>query len=167
MKMGSALILKFIMITVVLWIVLGLFGVSLTNILLISIVLTIVSLIGDMVVFPKVGNVSATIGDFVLSLVVIWLMGSFLFAESVPLGMAAFVSAIIISVGEFVFHKYLQKSFFTKEKAVPEKNFKSYPENNMQTEFGSEVDVKKRVEDKPKNKNPIHRPKKRKKKNPY
>ena len=67
--------------------------------------------------------------------------------------MATFISAIIIAVGEFVFHMYLQKQIFTDEKVVPEKDFNSYQRNNMQTEFGSEVDIKKPVEDKPKEKN--------------
>ncbi len=167
MKTITALIIKFIMIVAVLWIVLGLFGVSFANILLTSVVLTGVSFIGDMFVLPRVGNVAATIADFGLALVLVWLVGTYFFNQPIRLGMAALLSAIILAVGEFVFHKYLQKQILIDEKVVPEKNFNSYQKNNMQTEFGSEVDIKKLVEDKPKDKSKKYRPKKRKKKNPY
>lgn len=167
MKTITALIIKFIMITVVLWIVLGLYGVSFAGILLTSVLLTGVSFIGDMFLLPRIGNIAATIADFGLAFILIWLVSTYFVGQPVRSGMAAFISAIIIAVGEFVFHKYLQNQIFTDEKVVPEKDFSSYQRNNMQTEFGSEVDIKKPVEDKRKEKSYKHRPKKRKKKNPY
>ena len=167
MKTITALIIKFVMIVAVLWIVFGLYGASFANILLTSVLLTGVSFIGDMFVLPRVGNVAATIADFVLALILIWLVGTIFFEQPIQLGVATFISAIILAAGEFVFHIYLQKQIFTDEKVVPEKNFNSYQKNNMQTEFGSEVDIKKPVEDKPKAKSKKYRPKKRKKKNPY
>jgi hypothetical protein len=167
MKIVKALILKLIIVTVVLWNFLGLYGVSLASIMLTSVVLTSVLFIGDMFVLPRVGNVGATIADFGIALVIIWLMGTYFFNQPIRIGMATFISAIIITVGEFLFHLYLQKQILAEERNVPEKNFSSYQMNNMRTEFGSEVDIKKPVEDKPKDKNYKHRPKKRKKKNPY
>jgi hypothetical protein len=167
MKIVKALIPKFIMVTAVLWIVLGLFGVSLADILLTSVLLTGVSFIGDMFLLPRVKNIAVTIADFGLAFVLIWLVGTYFFEQPIRLGMATFISSIIIAAGEFVFHMYLQKQIFTDEKVVPEKNIRSYQKDNLQTEFGSEFDIKKPVEDKPKEKNFKHRPKKRKKKNPY
>lgn len=177
MKFLSSLIIKFVMVTAVLWIILGIFGVSFGNILLTSVLLTIISLVGDMFVLPRYGNIAATIADFGLALVVIWLVGSFLYDQPIRLGMAAFVSAIMITVGEFVFHKYLQNRYFTHEKPIPEENFTSYRKDNLQTEFGSEYDIEKPVEENPSDKAStkknaadkgiIIRPKKRRKKNPY
>ena len=167
MKTMTALIIKFVMITVVLWVVLGLYGVSFAHILLTSVLLTGVSFIGDMFLLPRIKNIAATIADFGLALVMIWLVGTYFYDQPVRLGMAAFISAILIAGGEFVFHKYLQKQIFTDEKVVPEKDIRSYQKDNLQTEFGSEYDIKKPVEDKPKDKNKKYRPKKRKKKNPY
>ena len=167
MKKITALVIKFIMILAVLWIVLGLYGVSFTNILLTSVLLTGVSFIGDMFVLPRVGNIAATIADFVIALILIWLVGTVFFEQPIKLGVATFISAIILVAGEYVFHMYVQSQIFTDEKVVPEKSISSYRKDNLQTEFGSEFDIKKPVEDKPTDKNYKHRPKKRKKKNPY
>ena len=162
MKMIRPLILKFIMIMAVLWIVLGLYGVSFINILLTSVVLTGVSFIGDLFILPKIGNVAATIADFGLAFVMIWLLGSALFTPSIRIGMASLVSAAIITVGEYLFHKYLQKQIFTEEKISTGENLNSYNQQNMQTEFGLENDIKKPI------KKPKHqKSKKLKKKNPY
>lgn len=152
MKFLTSLIIKFVMVTAVLWIMLGVFGVSFGNIMLTSILLTVISLVGDMFVLPRSGNVAATIADFGLALVLIWLVGSFLYDQPIRLGMAAFVSAIMITVGEFVFHKYLQNRYFTHEKAIPENNFTLYRKDNLQTEFGSEYDIEKPVEEIPSDK---------------
>ena len=163
----KALIWKFIMVTVVLWVVLGLFGVSFGDILLTSIVLTGVSYIGDRIVLPRVGNVSATLADLVLSFVVIWLLGSFLYEEPIQLVAASLTSAIIITAGEFLFHLYLQKQAPPDEKPQQEEKINVYQKNNMQTEFGSEVEIKPPIGKKTKAINHKQRPKKRKKKNPY
>ena len=140
MKFIKPLLVKFVMIMAVLWIVLGLFGVSFTDILLTSIVLTGVSYIGDMFILPRVGNITATIADFGLAFVLIWLMGSILYEGPILLGLASLISSIIITGGEFIFHKYLQKQVFTEERVKLE-DFGGYRQRNMQTEFGSELNV--------------------------
>jgi hypothetical protein len=145
MKILSSLIIKFVMVTAVLWIVLGIiFGVSFGDIFLTSMILTVISLAGDMFVLPKYGNVSATIADFGLSLVLIWLVGAFLYEQPIRLGMAAFVSAIMIAVGEFLFHKYIQKQLFTSKN--PSSEISLFQMANLQTEFASEHDIEKPVE---------------------
>lgn len=173
MRFLSALVIKFVMVTAVLWIVLGMFGVSFSDILLTSVLLTVISLVGDIFVLPRIGNIAATIADVGLAFVLIWLVGSFIYEQPVRVGMAAFISAIIIAVGEFVFHKYMKNRFFTAEKTMWEKSSTSIQKDNLQTEFGTEFDIEEPVQKKPskldaKGKNkPIIRPKKRKKKNPY
>jgi Protein of unknown function (DUF2512) len=147
MKFLSALILKFVMVTAILWVVLGMFGVSFGNILFTSILLTVISLAGDMLVLPRIGNVVATIADFGLAFVLIWLVGSFLYEQPVRVGIAAFLSAIVIALGEFLFHMYLQNQYFTDEKPTPENTYILYQKDNLQTEFGSEYDIKKFVEE--------------------
>ncbi|MER2089739.1 MAG: YndM family protein, partial [Sporosarcina sp.] len=142
MKTITALIIKFIMITAVLWIVLGLYGVSFGDILLTSVLLTGVSFIGDMYLVPRVKNIAATIADFGLAFVMIWLVGTYFYERPIQLGMAAFLSTIIIAAGEFIFHKYLQKQIFADEKVIPEKTSSSYQKDNLQTEFGSEFYIK-------------------------
>lgn len=122
MKHAKALLIKFIMITVVLWLVLTLgFDVSFRNTLLVSVVLTAVAyLLGDLMVFRKSGephehkkrNMIATASDMVLAFAIIWLMGDALFSNDVNLLSASLISAIIIAGGEWVFHKYMDSQIF-------------------------------------------------------
>ena len=62
-----AIVIKFIMITAVLWIVFGLFGYSFGEVLVSSVLLTGVSyIVGDRIMLPRYGNVVATIADLAL-----------------------------------------------------------------------------------------------------
>lgn len=140
MHMRSFLI-KWIMILAVLWVVLGWFyGVSFTDILLTSVILTAVAYVADVYILPRVGNVFAAIIDFVMAMVVIWLMGSYLFDE-IPLGTASFISAIIITIGELLFHRYMKNQVSEKQSKTTERDQVYYEPSNLRTEFGSEVDV--------------------------
>ncbi|MFC4022483.1 YndM family protein [Oceanobacillus longus] len=139
MKHTTPLLIKFIMTTAVLWIVLGLFfGVTFGDILATSVVLTAVAYLGDLYIMPRIGNTAATIGDFALAWVVIWLIGSTMYGEPISLGTAAFISAITIAAGEIFYHRYLKKSVFENEKDRESKI--AYFPNRFQTEFSTEID---------------------------
>ncbi|MDQ6466599.1 YndM family protein [Exiguobacterium acetylicum] len=65
----------------------------------------------------KKRNMMATIADILLSFFVIWVMGeSMIKNPGEDIIQAALISALIIGVGEWFFHKYLDKNVF------PEKN---------------------------------------------
>ena len=141
MNTVRALIIKFIMITAVLWIVLGLYGFTFGDILVSSVLITGVSyIIGDRIILPRFGNVVATIADFGLVFVMLWSFGSYLFEPQEGLGTASFISALIIGIGEALFHRYLERDSPDDELTMPE-DFESY-RNAMQTEFGTEEDIK-------------------------
>jgi len=138
-------LIKWVMVLAVLWVVLGWFyGVSFIDILLTSVVLTVVAYVADVYILPRVGNVFAAIMDFILATAVIWIMGSFLFEEPIALGTASFISAIIITIGELMFHRYMKKQVFDKKPERVDTDDKTYSgqPSNLQTEFGSEFDVK-------------------------
>ncbi|MGO1059434.1 YndM family protein [Planococcus sp. FY231025] len=143
MNHGKALVIKFLMITVVLLIILtGIFDVEFEKTLLISLVLTVLAYaLGDLMIFRKTGNQAhnhgtahsnadqhhdredhkkrnmlATIADIVLSFLVIWLMGDVLIENAEDIVTAALISALVIGGGEWFFHKYLDRNVF------PEKN---------------------------------------------
>ncbi|MBB6450788.1 hypothetical protein HNR44_002778 [Geomicrobium halophilum] len=124
------------MTTAVLWIVMGgIFGIPLTEILLISVLLTGVSfIVGDLWIYPKAGNLAATISDFCLILIGIWVLGG-LFTQ-LDFGEAAMTSAVILAVGEWFFHRYMDTQVFEEQAS------ENPPERNLQTEFGSDMDVK-------------------------
>ncbi|MCA1042275.1 YndM family protein [Bacillus infantis] len=122
MEHVKALIIKFVMIAVVLGIILtGFFDVSLTDSLLISVVLTILAYIaGDLLIFRTTGdrsdqgkrNLIATISDAVLAFLVIWFMGNNLVANDSDIITASIISALVIAAGEWFFHKYLDSHVF-------------------------------------------------------
>lgn len=75
----EGLLMKFVMITVLLWGVLGIFyEVSFTNILITSVVLSVVGYVGDIYLLSKIGNLWATTGDFVIAYAVTYFLGSYI-----------------------------------------------------------------------------------------
>ena len=130
------------MITVVLWIVLGLYGVGLGTILTTSVLITGVSfIVGDIFILPRFGNTVATVADFGLTLAMIWLVNTYLFEPFVGLGTASLISAFVIALGEIFFHLYMQSQVFKNEELWSKEN-EGLNQRDMLTEFGSEVDIK-------------------------
>ena len=117
MEHVKALLIKFVMITAVLWIVLGgFYDVGFADILMISVLLTGVSyLAGDLFLLPRLENWSATFADLGLAFAGVWFLGNFLFEQNIQLGNAAIISALIIAVGEYFFHKYMANEVLTEE----------------------------------------------------
>ena len=122
----KAVLIKFVMLTAVLWIVLTVaFEVSFLNTLLVSAVLTVAAyVLGDLLIFRKSGdnqehqkrNLIATFSDMVMAFAVIWLMGEALFSNDTNILSASLISAILIAGGEWYFHKYIDKNvFYVKE----------------------------------------------------
>lgn len=141
MQHVKAFLIKWVMITAVLWIVLtGFFGVSFINMFAIGIIVTGASyLTGDLLILPKSQNWVASIADFVLAFAIIWLLGSMLFAPNVPLGTAAFISALIIAIGEMFFHGYMIKTVLP-DHSEDEHHRIDHPKGHLQAEFGEEID---------------------------
>jgi hypothetical protein len=122
MQHVKAILIKFVMITAVLGIVLtGFFDIGFTETLSISFVLTLAAyVLGDMMVFRMAGdetertkrNAIATVSDIGLSFFVIWLLEEMIVAGIDSPVLAAFVSALVISAGEWFFHGYLDNRVF-------------------------------------------------------
>ena len=122
----KAVLIKFVMLTAVLWIVLTVaFDVSFLNTLIVSAVLTVAAyVLGDLLIFRKSGkdqehqkrNLIATFSDMVMAFAVIWLIGEALFSNDTNILSASLISAILIAGGEWYFHKYIDKNvFYVKE----------------------------------------------------
>lgn len=138
----KAFLMKFLMITLVLWIVLGIFyDVSITDILITSVVLSVVGYVGDIFILPLIGNVWAALADFVLAYAIIWLIGSYIYEQPVSLGSAAFISSLLLMMGEFFLHRYMQMNIFEPKKANPDERAGYYQRTNLQTEFAEEEDI--------------------------
>lgn len=114
MEHVKALSIKGVMTLVVLWLVLGMgYDMSFWPMILVTtIVLGLVSyLAGDLGILPAAGNIMATISDLVLSFLVIWLLGLLMTdIDGSTVAVAAIISAVIIAIGEYLFHIYMLKS---------------------------------------------------------
>ena len=111
MKYIEAIIMKFAMVFAVLFVILGIaYGVEVFDIFLISLVVTIIGFIGDMLIYPRTSNKIATAGDLVLVFILVWLLGM-LWIENPEssLVMPAVYSAVVIAIGEWFYHIYLTK----------------------------------------------------------
>ena len=113
MKHIVALLIKYTAISAVLLVILGFFqDISIPRILLISLLVTgSAYLIGDLFILPKYGNMVATIADFGLSFLGIWVLTYLLTDADFTRNIVAssFWSALLISVVEIFFHIYMKK----------------------------------------------------------
>lgn len=118
----KALVIKFVMIAAVLGIILaGIFDFAFSDTLVISLVLTLLAyVVGDLGIFQNTGaraeqdkrNIIATLSDVLLAAIVIYFMGLSFAENSESIVAAAVVSAVVIGLGEWFFHKYIDKQVF-------------------------------------------------------
>jgi Protein of unknown function (DUF2512) len=113
MKHIKAIAIKFVSSLVLLSIILGLFfDMAFSNIFLITLVLGVAAyLIGDLLILPRTNNTVATIADFGLAFLIIWLM-----SENLTYGDNHFSMSLIAALGvalfEYMFHKYVANNVF-------------------------------------------------------
>ncbi|WP_060679051.1 YndM family protein [Virgibacillus halodenitrificans] len=140
MEHWKAVFMKFIMCTGILGLVLGLFfGVSFPNIFILSVLLTVVSyIVGDVYLLPRFENWGATLFDFILAFVAIYLLGSFLFEMEIPLVTASLVSSAFLAVGEYFFHKYMANQVLDGH-AIRSGEEKELINQKLQAEYSEEL----------------------------
>ncbi|PLT33334.1 hypothetical protein CUU64_13600 [Bacillus sp. V5-8f] len=102
----------------------GAFHLELNELLLISLSLTALTYFpGDLFIFRMIGdqsdpdkrNVITTAFDAVLAFLIIWIMGEILFSHDDGLITVSLICAVIISVCEWIFHKYLDYYVFDQK----------------------------------------------------
>ena len=144
------LLIKFTIIFFVSGVILWMFGMSYMNIFLLSILVTVITFVVDMVILPRYGNVIATIVDFGIVFVVILLGSAFLFGSEGGIGWAALTPATVIALGEAFFHKFLRKNFFVDAYPSIDATYKKFdgeeqlgPDEleHLRTEFSNEFDI--------------------------
>jgi len=121
----KAIIIKFVMIAVVLGIIVsGIFGGEFSDTLWMSAVLTVLAyIIGDLGIFRNIGddsdytkrNAIATLSDAILTFAIVYFMGKDIFVGDDNLFSAALLSAIVVGIGEWFFHKYLDNNVFDEK----------------------------------------------------
>ncbi|MFC7441342.1 DUF2512 family protein [Laceyella putida] len=113
MRHLTPLLMKFLMLTVLLYLVLGLyFDLRWGDILFLSVTLTLVGYVTDLFILPKVGNYLAILSDLGISYAIIATYLTYLRFENTTI---AFYAALAIGIGEWFFHKYIRKRLFNGE----------------------------------------------------
>lgn len=114
MKHFTALLIKFVMVTLILEIILNMLTeLTLTEILYISVAVTVLAyIIGDLLILPASNNIVATLADIGQALATIY-MFNYLWGTRYISLYDALVSAVVIGVGEWFFHIYV------KEQLIP------------------------------------------------
>lgn len=117
MKHVYALLIKFLMVAVVLEVILSMLtDLTFSEILYVSATVTILAyIIGDLLILAASNNTVATLSDAVLAAVVIFLFNYMWEARTIPLS-AALISAAVLGLGEWLFHKYVAKNVFPNER---------------------------------------------------
>lgn len=113
MRHLEAVLIKFLMVAVVLELVLlNMSLLSFWRIMIIAAVVTALSyVLGDFLILRRTTNTTATISDIVLSFLFIY-MFNFVFFNYVISFAAALVAAVVIGVGEWFFHKFVERMVF-------------------------------------------------------
>ncbi|QTM98575.1 DUF2512 family protein [Sediminibacillus dalangtanensis] len=110
MEHGKALGMKALMVLPIMWIIMTLiFDVSFWSTTILGIILIVAAYaLGDMMIFPRTSNMMATLSDFGLALIVLWIGLAVIGAESTFL--PALITAVVIAAGEWFYHKWLVKN---------------------------------------------------------
>ncbi len=120
MKHVRALLIKFIASFALLYLILGLmYGMDFGEVLLLSAVLGIAAyIIGDILILPRTNNVLATIADFFIAWLII-----FMFVDGMAVTDNTFTATTIAALGvgvfELFFHRYLAKQILPNDDKRP------------------------------------------------
>ncbi|HSU79963.1 MAG TPA: YndM family protein [Candidatus Angelobacter sp.] len=109
MRTLMVLVMKFVCALIAFTVGLNLFfNATITEIISFSLLTTLVSyFLGDLLILPNLGNATATVVDFILTYVVIWVFGSVVLHNYLQIAWGSILSAAIITLGEIFIHYYL------------------------------------------------------------
>ncbi len=111
----SAVAIKLTLVAFVLLTIFSLmYGYVLWNTLVLTFIVTgIAYVIGDLWILKMTNNLISTIADVGIGTLSLWIIGPFVLNEPVSFFLAL-ISAVIIAVGEWFFHKYVDMAVFRR-----------------------------------------------------
>lgn len=153
MRHVMVLFIKFVTSVIVFAISLDLFfNATAVDIISFSLILTAVSyLIGELVVLPQLGNRSATIVDFILTYMTVWIFGNIFLDSYIQIGWGSILAATLITASEVFVHRYFM-SVMPDADERDSRNNRFNPRLAFGTEFGEEHDIRE-------DRKPDHKPK--------
>ncbi|MGO4889584.1 YndM family protein [Anaerobacillus sp. MEB173] len=92
-------------------------GATLVDIIIISLIVTpIAYFVGDLFIMPRVGNAIASILDFGLTFLMLWILGLIFFADrNSSILLATLFTTFFITLSEPLFHAYLKNKLFNEK----------------------------------------------------
>ncbi|RYG74189.1 DUF2512 family protein [Lentibacillus lipolyticus] len=136
----KALGIKAIAIGLTVFSLFGLFyNANLTNLFWISVLTTgITYLIGELFVLGRFGNVVASIADFPLAFLSLWLLGVMFIDAGIPIVTTSLIAAFFITCCEPFIHTYITEQLAVERKDEDES---SSITGQLQTEFSEEFEA--------------------------
>ncbi|MBU8906862.1 YndM family protein [Desertibacillus haloalkaliphilus] len=115
MKHITALLIKTLMVTLVLLVVMSaIYNYPVGSTVALSLIVVALSyIIGDIGILRVSNNTVATISDLLLTTFVLWMVGPLIIGLTVSFWVS-FISAVLISAGEYFFHKYVSSLILRK-----------------------------------------------------
>lgn len=106
MKHSTILLIKFITCVIAFGLGLDLFfEATIIDILSFSLFVTVTSyIVGELIILPQLGKRAATVIDFLLTYISVWLFGSILFESYLQIAWGSIISAVIITGAEIFIH---------------------------------------------------------------
>lgn len=130
--------MKFIVIGVITFSIFGIFNetASMGRLLVMSLLITGITFIGDLFVLPKIGNWKASVADFGLFFVLYWSLATFFIGGPVPMVLTSLAAAFFSAISDAIIHIYMLEKIFgrTYKKQITFSN-------ELQTEFAEETDA--------------------------
>ncbi|KKB37150.1 DUF2512 family protein [Bacillus thermotolerans] len=111
MRHLTAILIKFVAITAVLYLALELVmdGGVFVDALIMGAIVTVVSyVLGDLMVLPAAGNSVAVFDDIILSAILVWVLGM-VFNNAAGVFVNALVISVVFAIAEWFFHIYMNE----------------------------------------------------------
>ncbi|MFE8700509.1 DUF2512 family protein [Cytobacillus sp. FJAT-54145] len=149
MKHLLALSIKYIFVGIILTSFLWVFNIPIGSILMFALVVSVAAyFLGDLIIYPRFGNLVATAADFGLYTIAFWFIIYSFTANTANSVIASVTTAFVISLVEALFHSLFIARFFkraeTAEKDLAVQPAVSKPRFSpvrYMTEFADEVDI--------------------------
>ncbi|HWO96667.1 MAG TPA: YndM family protein [Bacillus sp. (in: firmicutes)] len=139
MKHIMAFIIKFALVGLVVFSILGIFyNAGIMEIFMIALLTASVGyLIGDLFILPRLGNIVASIADFGLVFLSVWGLGNLFIERTVNITVASFFAALAITAIEIFFHIYYMRPRVFNE-PEDKQGFINVGSNRFAAEFSEE-----------------------------
>lgn len=108
MRHLGSIALKFVMISLIFYLVLGLgYRFNFSSIVLMSLIITLLSyLVGDLFILPFAGNTIAAVADGALAVLGVWILSRF-YGLSIPWAAPVIIAIALFAFSEWFFHRYV------------------------------------------------------------